>query len=83
MMANDIHENVKRWTTKRHQALVLQIVRGETTAVETARQHGLTVGGDRSLSVVTGHQSGTATQRSSTAVVEKTPWTRMLQVGIT
>jgi transposase-like protein len=44
MMTNEIPEDVKRWTAKRRQALVLQILRGETTAVEAARQHGLTVG---------------------------------------
>jgi transposase-like protein len=44
MMTDEIPDDVKRWTAKRRQALVLQIVRGETTAVEAARQHGLTVG---------------------------------------
>ena len=43
-MTNEIPDDVKRWTAKRRQALVLQIVRDETTAVEAARQHGLTVG---------------------------------------
>ena len=35
--------DVKRWTTKRRSALVLEILRGETTAAEAARKHGLTV----------------------------------------
>jgi len=34
---------VKRWTTKRRSALVLEILRGDTTAAEAARKHGLTV----------------------------------------
>jgi len=42
-MTDELPENVKRWTAKRRQALVLQLVRGETTVVEAARQHGLTV----------------------------------------
>jgi transposase-like protein len=36
-------ENLKRWTAKRRVALVLEILRGETTAAEAARRHGLTV----------------------------------------
>jgi len=35
--------DIKRWTTKRRSALVLEIFRGETTAAEAARKHGLTV----------------------------------------
>ena len=42
-MTDELPENVKRWTAKRRQALVLQLVRGETTVFEAARQHGLTV----------------------------------------
>lgn len=36
-------ETLKRWTGKRRVALVLEILRGETTAAEAARRHGLTV----------------------------------------
>jgi putative transposase len=36
-------KDVKHWTTKRRSALVLEILRGETTAAEAARKHGLTV----------------------------------------
>ena len=36
-------EDVQRWTTKRKAALVLSIVKGETSIQEAARQHGLTV----------------------------------------
>lgn len=36
-------ETLKRWTAKRRVALVLEILRGETTAAEAARRHGLTV----------------------------------------
>jgi len=34
---------VKRWTAKRKAALVLSILRGETSVQEAARKHGLTV----------------------------------------
>ena len=40
-----IPNDVKRWTAKRRSALVLQILRGETTAAEASRQHGLKVSG--------------------------------------
>ena len=36
-------EEVQRWTAKRHAALVLSLLRGETTAAEAARRHGLKV----------------------------------------
>ncbi|WP_129678138.1 transposase [Candidatus Chloroploca sp. Khr17] len=36
-------ETLKRWTAKRRVALVLEILRGETTAAEAARRHDLTV----------------------------------------
>lgn len=45
-MSNDQTSNdetLKRWTAKRRVALVLEILRGETTAAEAARRHGLTV----------------------------------------
>lgn len=35
-------ESVQRWTAKRRSALVLSILRGETSAQEAARKHGLT-----------------------------------------
>ena len=34
---------VQRWTAKRRSALVLSVLRGETSAQEAARKHGLTV----------------------------------------
>lgn len=37
-------EDIKRWTAKRKSAVVLDIIKGITTAVEVAREHGLTVG---------------------------------------
>ena len=37
-------KEVLRWTAKRRSALVLSILRGETSAQEAARKHGLTVG---------------------------------------
>ena len=36
-------ENVQRWTAKRRSALILSIIKGETSAREAARKHGLTV----------------------------------------
>jgi transposase-like protein len=36
-------ETLKRWTAKRRSALVLEILRGDTTAAEAARKHALTV----------------------------------------
>jgi transposase-like protein len=37
-------EGVQRWMTKRKSAVVLSILKGETSAQEAARKHGLTVG---------------------------------------
>lgn len=42
-MADENLENVQRWTARRRAALVMQIVKGETSAQEAARKHGLTV----------------------------------------
>src|ERR1700733_6248939 len=36
-------EEVQRWTAKRRAALVLSLLKGETTAAEAARRHGLRV----------------------------------------
>jgi transposase-like protein len=36
-------EEVQRWTAKRRVALVLGLLRGETTVAEAARKHGITV----------------------------------------
>jgi len=33
----------QRWTAKRKAAIVLEIIKGKTTAAEVARQHGLTI----------------------------------------
>ncbi len=40
--------NVQRWTAKRRSALVLRIIKGETSAKEAARKHGLAVAGSAS-----------------------------------
>ena len=37
-------EDIKRWTARRKAAVVLDLVKGKTTATDVARQHGLTVG---------------------------------------
>jgi transposase-like protein len=39
----EVVDDVKRWTAKRRAALVLSILRGETSVQEAARKHGLTV----------------------------------------
>jgi transposase-like protein len=36
-------EEIQRWTAKRRAALVISVLRGETTAAEAARRHGLKV----------------------------------------
>lgn len=41
MHMTELPQEIKRWTAKRRTALVLQILRGETTAAEAARQHDL------------------------------------------
>ena len=42
-MVGDIPENVERWTAKRRVALVVSILKGETSIAEAARKHALTV----------------------------------------
>jgi transposase-like protein len=42
-LPREVPEDVQRWTAKRRVALVVSILRGETTVVEAARKHGLTV----------------------------------------
>ncbi len=42
-MVDESPEPVERWTAKRRAALVVAILKGETTVAEAARQHGLTV----------------------------------------
>ena len=39
----DVPDEVPRWTAKRKTAVVLSIVKGETSAAEAARRHGLTI----------------------------------------
>ncbi len=42
-MAAESAEPIERWTAKRRVALAVSILKGATSAVEAARQHGLTV----------------------------------------
>ena len=42
-MADEQQSEVQRWTAKRRAALVISVLRGETTAAEAARRHGLKV----------------------------------------
>ena len=41
-MAADASEPIERWTAKRRVALVVSILKGETSVAEAARTHGLT-----------------------------------------
>ena len=43
MAKNQDNNEVQRWTAKRRTALVLSILKGQTTIVEAARKHGLKV----------------------------------------
>ena len=42
-MTNGHDEQLKRWTAKRRAALVMEILRGDTSVAEAARKHGLMV----------------------------------------
>ena len=42
-MADEIPDSIQRWTAKRRGALVLRILKGQTSVAQVARQHGLTV----------------------------------------
>ncbi len=42
-MANGYDEQLKHWTAKRRVALVLDILRGDTSVAEAARKHALTM----------------------------------------
>jgi hypothetical protein len=42
-MADELTEPIEQWTAKRRMALVLRIVKEETSVEEAARQHALTV----------------------------------------
>jgi transposase-like protein len=42
-MAEERMEEVQRWTARRRVALVVSLLKGETTVAEAARKHGLTV----------------------------------------
>lgn len=43
MAGEEGSEEIQRWTAKRRVALVVSIVKGETSVAEAARKHGLTV----------------------------------------
>jgi transposase-like protein len=42
-MADDRAEEVQRWTAKRRAALIIRLLKGETTAAEAVRRHELKV----------------------------------------
>ena len=42
-MADEHDDGIQRWTAKRRAALVLSIMKGETSIAEAARRDGLTV----------------------------------------
>jgi transposase-like protein len=41
---NDESDEIKRWTARRKASVVMDIIKGKTTAAELARTHDLTVG---------------------------------------
>ena len=43
MVDDQSAEEVQRWTAKRRAALVIRLLKGETTVAEAARRHGLKV----------------------------------------
>ena len=43
-MVDASNEPIERWTAKRRAALILSILKGETSVAEAARKHALTVG---------------------------------------
>lgn len=43
-MGSDTAEPIEQWTAKRRVALVVSILKGDTSVAEAARRHGLTVG---------------------------------------
>ncbi len=42
-MADETADSIQRWTAKRRVAVVVSILKGETSVAEAARKHGLTV----------------------------------------
>ncbi len=40
-MSEQLPQKIKRWTAKRRSALVIQLIKGETSVREAARKHGL------------------------------------------
>lgn len=42
-MPDESDESVQRWTAKRRAALVVSLLKGDTSVAEAARRHGLTV----------------------------------------
>lgn len=42
-MSPEPEDTLKRWTAKRRTALILEILRGDTSVAEAARKHALTV----------------------------------------
>lgn len=42
-MSSEVSGTIQRWTAKRRAALVVQILKGESSVAEAARKHGLTV----------------------------------------
>ena len=43
IVSDELPEEVQRWTAKRRSALIVSIIRGETSVQEAARKYGLTV----------------------------------------
>jgi hypothetical protein len=43
IVTEELPDEVQRWTAKRRTALIVSIMKGETTMQEAARKHGLTL----------------------------------------
>ena len=52
-MAAEATDPIERWTAKRRVALVVSILKGETSVAEAARTHGLTVAEIEDLNSIT------------------------------
>ena len=72
-MADEQQSEVQRWTAKRRAALVISVLRGETTAAEAARRHGLKVAEVeewRERFLLGGERAARAAERATVLVVK-------------
>ena len=57
-MGQEKQPDAQRWTAKRRSALIVSILKGETSVAEAARKHGLTVGEVEGLAEFVGQIAG-------------------------